>query len=91
MYQEVGGVLAVNQNVFLNDNLVIYPTITTDYVYLSNPENKTYELSVYNCLGQIVQSGTTTNSIDISNNAKGMYFVTLTNDNQTKTFKIFLK
>ena len=90
LYQEVGGVLAVNENV-ISDKLVVYPTITTDYIYLSNPENKTYAYSIYNGLGQMVQSATTTNSIDLSNKAKGLYFVTLNNDNQTKTFKILLK
>ena len=90
LYQEVGGVLTVNQNVF-SDKLVVYPTLTRDYIYLSNPENKTYTYSVYNSIGQMVQSATTTNSIDVSNNAKGLYFVTLTNDNQTQTFKIILQ
>ena len=90
LYQEVGGVLTVNQNVF-SDKLVVYPTLTRDYIYLSNPENKTYTYSVYNSIGQMVQTATTTNSIDVSNNAKGLYFVTLTNDNQTQTFKIILQ
>lgn len=91
LYQEAGGLLAVNHNDFSNDSLVVYPTITSDFVYLSNPENKTYAYSIYNNLGQMIKSDATTNSIDVSNTAKGLYFVTLTNDNQTKTFKILLK
>ena len=91
LYQEVGGVLSVPENGNSNDGLIVYPTITNDYIYLSNPENKTYNYFIYNSLGQVIKSNTTTNTIDMSNNAKGLYFVTLTNDNQTKTFKILLK
>ena len=83
------GLLSINANNV--SQLVIYPTITNDYVYILNPTNKTYSYSVFNVLGQTIKSNTTTDKIDISNDLKGMYFINLSNKNQSNTFKIILK
>ncbi len=91
LYQEAGGVLSVNENENSHAGLIVYPTITNDYVYFSNPEHKTYNYLIYNGLGQVIKSDVTSDSIDISNNSKGLYFITLSNNNQTKTFKVLLK
>jgi hypothetical protein len=41
-------------------------------------------------MGQLLSSNTTTDIIDISNNKKGLYFVKLKFENQSKTFKVIL-
>lgn len=41
-------------------------------------------------LGQIIDENKTINSIDLSNNTKGIYFIKLNIENQSKSFKIIL-
>lgn len=82
------GLLSTKQNSLSHIN--IYPTITSDYIYISNPENKTYNYSIYNTLGQLIKTNTTINNIDISNNNKGLYLINLSIDGQSKTFKAVL-
>jgi len=71
--------------------IVIYPTITTDYVYVLNPTHKTYSYFILNVMGQRIKSNTTTDKIDVSNNSKGLYFINLSNGSESSTFKILLK
>lgn len=80
--------LSVEDNYF--SNVVVYPTITKDIIHVSNDNNKVYNYSVYNTLGQVVDSSTTTYIIDISTNSKGLYFINLQYENQSKTFKVIL-
>ena len=68
--------------------LVIYPTITNDCIYIVNPTDKIYSYSIFNTTGQLIKSDNTKNEIDLSQIAKGMYFVNLSNDGQSNHFKI---
>ena len=86
---ETWGLLSINTNNL--SQLVIYPTITNHYVYILNPTNKTYSYKVYNTMGQTIKSNNATDKIDVSNDLKGLYFINLSSDNQSKTFKIILK
>lgn len=86
---ETWGLLSIEQNSL--SQIVVYPTITTDYIYISNPSNTTFTYSIYNNIGQKIETNTTSDKIDFSNNSKGLYFINLTNDNFTNTFKIILK
>jgi endonuclease I len=82
------GALSNNNNYF--SNIIIYPTITNGIIHITNNENKTYNYSVYNILGQLINKNNTTDIIDISNNVKGLYFINLQTNNQTKTYKVIL-
>jgi len=82
------GVLSYNDNYF--SDLIIYPTITNGIVHITINQNKIYNYSVYNTLGQEVISNSTTDVIDISNNAKGLYFINLQSNNHKKTYKVIL-
>jgi endonuclease I len=73
------------------ESIYIYPTVTYDYVTISNSQSKTFEYIVYNYIGQSIYSGTTTGKIDISNNASGMYIIKLDSEGQSKSFKVFRK
>ena len=73
------------------DSIIIYPTITYDYINISNQQNKKFEFTIYNYLGQLINSGRTTNRIDFSNTTSGIYFVKLDSDNFSKTHKIIRK
>jgi endonuclease I len=73
------------------DSIIIYPTITYDYINITNQQNKKFEYAIYNYLGQLINLGITTNRIDFSNNTSGIYFVKLDSDNYSKTHKIIRK
>jgi endonuclease I len=71
-------------------NITIYPTITNGIVHINNPNNHNYQYAIYNTIGQQVSSNTTYDIIDVSNNTKGLYFIKLQFENQSKTFKVIL-
>jgi endonuclease I len=71
-------------------NVIIYPTITKDIIHVTNNDNKVYNYSVYNTLGQLIDNSTTTDIIDISKNSKGLYLINLQLDNKAKTYKVIL-
>lgn len=93
LYQEAGGVFLPNlsKSQINISQVSLYPTITADYVYISNPENKSYSYTIYNSLGQKIQSQTIKDKIDMTTNSKGLYFINLQLENQSKTFKVILK
>jgi endonuclease I len=80
--------LSINDDIL--SNLLIYPTITKDRIYIKNVEAKTYIYKLYNTYGQLVQSNTASDTIGLSGNQTGLYFLSLQFQNQTKTFKIIL-
>lgn len=82
------GILSTQYNLF--SNITIYPTITKDIVHISNTNNTQYTYKIYNTFGQLIETNTTTDIIDITNNTKGLYLINLQLENQTKTFKVIL-
>jgi endonuclease I len=81
-------VLSTDQTIF--SNVVVYPTLTTGIINITNHANIPFTYGVYNALGQQIYFNRITNSIDISSNPKGLYFLNLEFDNQSKTYKIIL-
>jgi endonuclease I len=81
--------LNVKEDIF--EDIYIYPTLTTDRVNIKNIHQKTYTYSIFNSFGQlIIQNNANSETIDISNQSKGMYFINLNIENQSKTFKVIL-
>lgn len=73
------------------DNLVVYPTITTGIVNVENTNGRMLSYSAHNSLGQQVPLQVSGDVVNMGNNAKGLYFLTLTTDAGTsKTFRIIL-
>lgn len=72
------------------NNISLYPIPTKDILYISNHKDLNYNYKVHNTYGQLVQENTTTQSIDLSNQAPGLYFITLQLENTSKTIKIIL-
>jgi hypothetical protein len=86
---ETWGLLSIKQNSL--SQIVVYPTITADYIYISNPSNKTFTYTIYNIIGENIKTNTTTDKIDMLNSVKGLYFIKLTNENFSTTHKVILK
>jgi endonuclease I len=76
---------------FALNNIAVYPTLTTGEIHIENTASEHYTYSVYNNLGQQVKSVISDNTVDITGNTPGLYFLIVTNDNSNKTFKIILK
>lgn len=70
------------------ETIAVYPTITYDYVNISNLQNQEVEYSVYNYVGQFIQSGTTSDKINLSACNPGMYIIKLHTPGEVKTYKV---
>ncbi len=75
------------------NNFIVYPNPTTSKVYFDNINYNFKELSIFNYLGQEVSKSIFTSSIqnqeiDLSNLAKGIYVIKLSNSETTKSIKI---
>lgn len=73
------------------ESIYIFPTVTYDYVNIANQQNRTFNYTIYNYLGQATSSGSTSDKIDLSNNSSGMYIIKLDSEGQSKTYKVFRK
>ena len=98
IYQFAGGIitapLGVTNNVQAND-LVVYPNPCNDILYVDATKNNTLtdvEITVYDVLGNKIYSKHYSNllheTIDLSSQASGMYFINAQSDYKTAYFKI---
>tara|TARA_B100001173_G_scaffold18785_1_gene15061 strand:- start:29985 stop:34355 length:4371 start_codon:yes stop_codon:yes gene_type:complete len=76
--------LSVTENI-MND-LLLYPNPTKGVIYLS--KNIEINYGIYNSIGQKVIEGVTSDEINISQLANGMYYIKLEVENQTTNRKI---
>jgi len=66
----------------------VYPTITSGTVYLNNPENKSFTISLYNAAGVSFDTIFENNKLSLESLQAGMYFLTLKKNDFHQTFKI---
>jgi len=74
-------------------SVLVYPNPTSGLINIENTLN--YSIDVYNVNGQIVRTYKNINNdrqtIDLSNEQKGVYIIKLYNDQEVRTAKIILK
>jgi phosphatidylserine/phosphatidylglycerophosphate/cardiolipin synthase-like enzyme len=94
LYQFAGGVLDVNQNEY-GDNLVVYPNPCNDVLNIDASGNNVLTevgITVYDVLGNTIYSNHYPNlvhqTIDLSSQASGMYFIKAQTDTKTAHFKV---
>jgi len=69
--------------------LQIFPTLTRDRVYFYNAENTRWNYSIYTPLGQMIKSGSTDGSIDLSNKSNSWYLIRLfTNEGKSSVHRV---
>lgn len=98
LYLQAGGIitnpLSINENTFAS-TWTIYPNPSNGIFHIENsssttPENTT--LNIIDILGRTIltktYNGSAPETIDLSNNTKGLYFIQLQNQSQSTTFKI---
>jgi len=78
-------------NKLSGSDLKIYPTLTNDQIYFSQP-NEIESIIIYNSQGQILlNQKNTNNSIDVSNLKNGIYFLSIINNDSQKIEVKFIK
>ncbi|SRX52782.1 S8 family serine peptidase [Aequorivita sp. CIP111184] len=89
--------LGVSDNT-ISDAVALYPNPATNDVFISISDKtfNTYEVSIANSLGQILQrksniDNTTTSSLNVSNYASGIYFITIIAGDSTATKKLVIQ
>ena len=70
-------------------NILIYPNPVLDKLFIKGVSDAT-KVSIYNILGKLVVSKTTSNAIDVGNLQSGMYIVKIV-DEQKEIIKKFIK
>jgi len=95
LFQLAGGVLDTPQNALTTSNLVIYPNPTSGMVHLASNDTSNFNdvnVTLYDVLGNRIfekyYSNLVDETIDISNQSSGMYFVTILNDGKISNFKM---
>lgn len=76
---------------FSLNTIAVYPTLTTGEIHIENTTADKYIYTVYNSLGQQVKATISDNTVNITGNTSGLYFLIISNDNSAKTFKIMLQ
>lgn len=66
---------------------VVYPTVTSDYVYILKTESLFLPYSVSNNVGQVIMAGTTNEKIDLSRLPIGIYFINFKVGHAVKVIK----
>ncbi len=94
-YQKTPGLLSLNSN-SLQKIASIFPNPSNGKFVLQgfNNDLQNANIAIYNVLGSIVYSSEMkqdSNDIDISNQAKGVYFVKITKEGKTQTQKIIIE
>ena len=76
----------LNAPQFTLENFVLYPTVTSGFVYANSQEEITYV--IYNSLGQQVNFAINEQTIDLTNNATGLYYIKAASQSANKFFTI---
>jgi CubicO group peptidase (beta-lactamase class C family) len=78
--------LSATENI--SKKISIYPNPSHNAIQIANLSNEKYEVKILNLIGKVVLLKSNESTIDISNLARGMYFISVTQDgkNQTKRF-----
>jgi 1,4-alpha-glucan branching enzyme len=78
------------ENIVIESNCVVYPTITDDVVFIETSE-KINSVEVVNIQGQKVITRGNVNSINVSSLPQGLYMVIVNFDNTQESYKIYRK
>jgi hypothetical protein len=91
-YNECSNCSTVTLNNMNKNEINIYPNPTSDFIIIENANGSSS--SIYDINGRELYSSINTNdkqNIDISNFAKGLYFVKINKPNEVKMLRIIIK
>jgi len=74
---------------FVIESIIAYPNPTKGLFTVQSRENTIQKMVVHNTLGQVVLNSKQSNSVDLSSLVNGIYFITITdNNNKSTTIKV---
>lgn len=81
------------EEITFNNNSIIYPNPASDFVTIQLKNSEEEEIRIYNTMGQLVKEISISNNqkLDISKLESGVYFMSLTNDNISSSYKFVKK
>ena len=74
-----------------NDNLTVFPTITSDYLYINGIINEQYSVQIFNQLGQALEVEVSNNRLDVSEFSSGVYILKLSQKSRVQQTKFFVR
>ena len=89
----VGSVVGVEEEVITSDNITLYPNPSNGIITLRVANTNDFNYTVIDVVGNVVNSKHVignTSVIDLTNNAKGIYFVNINNGISNITKKVIL-
>ena len=75
---------------FLQKGITVFPNPTNDFITISQSNSAKIEIEIHNIVGKLIYKSTLTKqqtTIDLSKEAKGVYFVKTTDQNRNETNK----
>lgn len=80
----------------LKNNLSVYPNPTQDKVFMNNPTNELFEITIVSAIGKQISSTLSSDniiSLDLTNQNKGLYLLRVTNkiNQSSEVVKVILK
>jgi endonuclease I len=69
-------------------SIKLYPTITNGLVYVENSTSDNLKYTLYNSVGQLLKEAILEQEIDLFGHAKGLYFIQVSSQGNSKTFKV---
>lgn len=74
---------------FESNNFSIYPNPVTDFLKIKSKE-ETFSIEIYNSISQLIFQDENINEIDVSKYDSGIYFIKITENSKTETYR-FIK
>jgi len=70
--------------------VMIYPTVTNDYVYIQNSDDEKYTIKIFDLSGQILMNSWAAGieKVNLSNQKSGVYFIRIKTENEVFVQKI---
>jgi len=78
-------------DISIMETIILYPNPVNTFLNIQNPENKTYDYTIHNLLGQTIQLGKTQQQINVSQLSQGVYIIQLKTGNGKLITQKFIK
>lgn len=88
------GIVLGTEEQSITDDVVIYPNPTENFLTVQNSSNKPFTVRIYDAMGKMVMNKTGVTDIltmDIAEYKAGIYYVTLSNELDVRTYKVIKK
>jgi endonuclease I len=78
----------LSNNSLQENSFTVYPTITNSTIHIKTNKATDYKVAIYNSTGQLVLINSKDDSLDLSGQSNGLYFIRITDQYTHQTFKV---